>query len=179
MMKSMSTLLVSYASDSASRGPLLFRGSRSKRRGRQLRSSAFFQPTDDFVGRSFSCCNLLDHWNIGIRIFAQKRSVVQSHEDPHRKERGALVAVWERMVARQVLDQDGSLFDQIRVGILVSEAGPRCGQGGVSERDSRQASDLLGVRAEQFRSDLAVVAQLEVDRQGSTAQAGEASRDWP
>jgi len=36
-----------------------------------------------------------------------------------------------------MLDQDGSLFDQIRIGVLIAEASPRCGQGGISKRDSR------------------------------------------
>jgi len=52
------------------------------------------------------------------------------------------------MAARQMLDQDGSLFDQIWIGVLIAETGPRRSQGRIGKRDPRQASDLLSPRSE-------------------------------
>jgi hypothetical protein len=47
---------------------------------------------------------------------------VDFEKQPNGEESGALVAVWQRMIARQVLDQDRRFFDQRWIGILAAEA---------------------------------------------------------
>ncbi len=105
------------------------------------------QPTISF-GVASPAAIFLHHRHIGIWCFADKGAVVLFHEQPHRQEGGSLVAVGKRMVSCQMLDQDGSLFDQIRIGVLISETGLRRSQGGIGKRDSRQASDLFSARSE-------------------------------
>lgn len=70
------------------------------------------------------------------------------------------------MVAGQVFHEDGALIDQGRVGLFAAEARAGRGERGVGEGDSRQAGYLLAGGPQQLGGDLAVVAQLQVDRQG-------------
>jgi hypothetical protein len=62
------------------------------------------------------------------------------------------------MVASQVLDQDRCFLYERWIRVLIAEACLGCGEGGIGKGNPRQARDLLGSRAEQFSSDLAVIA---------------------
>lgn len=70
------------------------------------------------------------------------------------------------MISREVLHEDGGLLDQGRIGVLISEARSWRGKRGIGKSDPRQTSNLLRARPQEICGDLAVVAQLEVDRQG-------------
>lgn len=67
------------------------------------------QPSDDFVGRRFTGRDLLHHRNIRICIFPSEWLAVGFKEQPHGEKSGSLVAVRQRMVAGQMLNQDGPL----------------------------------------------------------------------
>lgn len=131
------------------------------------------QPSDDFVGSRLTGRDLLHHRNVRIRIFPRERSAVGFKEQPHGEESGSLVAVGQRVVAGQMLDQDRCFLYERGIRVLIAEACLRCGKGRVCKRNPRQARDPLGSRTEQFSGDLAVIAKLQIDRQGLLGEAAQ------
>jgi hypothetical protein len=71
---------------------------------RAYSSGTTLQPPDDFVGGRFTGRDLLDHWNVGIRIGISDRLSVGRQEALRGQESAALIAVRERVIASQVLD---------------------------------------------------------------------------
>jgi len=134
-------------------------------------SGTTLQPSDDFVGSRFASRDLLHHRDICLCIFPCERSAIGFKEQPHGEESRSLVAVRQRVIAGQVLDQDRRFLYKRGICVLAAEACLRCGEGRVRKGDPRQARDLLGSRAEQFSGDLAVIAKLQVNRQGLLGEA--------
>lgn len=72
-----------------------------------------------------------------------------------------------------MLDQDRRFLYERGIRILITKARLRGGEGGIRKGNPRQAGDLLGSRTEQFSGDLAVIAKLQVDRQGLLGEAAQ------
>ena len=75
------------------------------------------------------CQVRLSNRNIGIGIFSGERSAVGLKEQPHGEKSGSLVAVRQRVIPSQMLDQDRCFLDQRGICVLIAEAGPRRGKG--------------------------------------------------
>lgn len=136
-------------------------------------SGTTLQPPDDLVGSRFARRDLLHHRNVRIGVFLGKGSAVGFKEQPHGEESGSLVAIRQRVVAGQMLDQDRRFLYERGICVLTAKACLRCGESRVRKGDPGQARDLLGRRAEQFSGDLAVIAKLQIDRQGLLGEAAQ------
>lgn len=77
---------------------------------RACSSGTTLQPSDDFVGRRFPGRDFPHHRNVRIRIFPCEGSAIGFKEQPHGEKRGSLVAVRQRVIASQMLDQDRCFF---------------------------------------------------------------------
>jgi hypothetical protein len=98
------------------------------------------QPSDDFVGGRFPGRDLLHHRNVRIGIFPGERSTVGFKEQPRGEKSGSLVAVRQRVVAGQVLDQDRRFLYERGISVLIVKARLRRGKG-------RLRKGILGKRA--------------------------------
>ncbi len=129
---------------------------------RSLSGGTTLQPSDDFVGPRIPGRDLLHHRNVRIRIFPRERATVGFKEQPYGEESGSLVAVRQRVVACQMLDQDRRFLYERRIRVLIAEACLRCGEGGSGKANPRQTGDLRRSRAEQSSGDFAVIAKLQI-----------------
>ena len=88
------------------------------------------------IGTSVSC------------VFPGKRSAVGFKEKPRGEKGGSLVAIRQRVIASQVLNQNRRLLYERGICVLTAKACLRCSEGRIGERNPRQARDLLGSRSE-------------------------------
>jgi hypothetical protein len=89
---------------------------------RLLRGGTTLQPSDDFVGGRFSGGDLLHHRDVRVGIFPSEWSAVGFKEQPHGEKCGSLVAVRQRVVAGQMLDQDRRFLYERGICVLTAEA---------------------------------------------------------
>lgn len=104
----------------------------------------------------------LDHRHIDVRLGAMQRRAVRLQEEAGHKERGALVAIRQRVVARQALQQDRRLLQDRWIDLHIAKAGSRRRERGLSEPNVGEARDLLRRSAEDIRSDVAEIPELGV-----------------
>jgi len=109
----------------------------------------------------------LDHRHIGIWLGVEQRRPVGLQEEAGQEECGALVAIRQRMVARQALQQDRGLLQDTQVDLNIAEASSRRRERRLREADVGEARYLLWRSAEDVRGDVAEVPELRVvDRHG-------------
>lgn len=109
----------------------------------------------------------LGHRHIDIWLCLAQRRAIGLKEKAGQEERGALVAVRQRMVARQAFQQDRGLLQDRGVDLDIAEAGARRRERRLREAGVGEARDLLGRGAEYVRGDIAEVPELRVvDRHG-------------
>ena len=101
---------------------------------------------------------------IGRPLAARKRSTARKAQ--------RFIAVGERVIASQVLNQNGGLLDQGRIGIVVAEPSARRCKRRIGQGNARQPSDLIRGRPEYLRRNAAVVAERDVENPGHFRVAG-------
>lgn len=116
------------------------------------------QPSDDLVWSRFASRDLFHHRNVRIDIFSVERLAVGFQEQPDGEKSGSLVAVRQRVIPSQMLDQHRRFLDQRGICVLIAKARLGRGKRRLRKRDSRQAGDLLRGRPEHLSGDLAVIA---------------------
>lgn len=104
----------------------------------------------------------LDQWHIDVRLGATQRRAVRLQEEAGHKERGALVAIRQRVVARQALQQDRRLLQDRWIDLHIAKAGARRRERRLSETNVGKAHDLLRRGAENIRRNVAEVPELGV-----------------
>lgn len=87
----------------------------------------------------------LDHWHIDVRLGATQRRAVRLQEEAGHKERGALVAIRQRVVARQALQQDRRLLQDRWIDLHIAKAGARRRERGLSEPNVGKRAMCSGV----------------------------------
>jgi hypothetical protein len=70
-----------------------------------------------------------------------------------------------------MLDQNRRFLYERGICVLIAKARLRRGKSRIRKGDPGQARDPLGSRTEQLSGDLAVIAKLQVDRQGLLGEA--------
>lgn len=109
----------------------------------------------------------LDHRYIDIWLGVEQRHPVGLQEEAGQEECGALVAIRQRMVARQAFQQDRCLLEDRRIDLYIAKASAWRGERRLRKTDVGEVRYLLWRGAEDVRGDIAEVSELRVvDRQG-------------
>jgi hypothetical protein len=110
----------------------------------------------------FAGCDTLDKWHVDVRVGALQGKSVGLEKQTDHDERGAFVAVGERVVSRQPLKQHRGFLNQRRLALNVAEPGARSSQRGLSKIDVRQPRHLLSGNAKDICGCVTEVPELGV-----------------
>jgi hypothetical protein len=91
----------------------------------RLRRGARADPRDDHVVIRVASGDAFDHRGIEFGVLLRPCPPVGVQESRSQQERRSLVAIGQRMVLREMCDEDGGLVEQFRVGVFASERGER------------------------------------------------------